>query len=583
MVVISNLIITSGEFRGLAHDVYSLVREVLAENVPGAEMLPESHEVIDNNGNLNKEKLKESASILGDRATQEAYIAGGEAVQVAGEVIEPHARDAKNKQLDESNKQAGKMQGKELLEKGRAQAQDLTNEAKSIASNVARDAQLTEEQKQQLTSRLIGILDEVQTNPEYRKAVEGFIGILGSLKVLAADAIDKTSETAGVDQAKEDDNLKLAAKNARRAVENFAGKKSLDKLIKSFQNFHEKAENDEVIQRKFKEINAFLHKSLKDNKFVHQKDYPDQASRLIGDIRSYLSKNYRGPVQNVMNELTQFNNAIQEDPTTNTMIKDLESLTAELFLDDKGRPTVKYDLLNDFTKFVPVLASKMEILHIPRLEDSDEDYEYILDNITLRCSNIVPRLVHVRTDTEFNTEKERIENAVSIKMHAINASAEKVAFYYKKRVALMNLEDAGIVNVNIPDEGMDIYIKLLPRIVSDNPEDVQVNQKHAAFRVESVRCKVNQIKITTQHTKYQAIYSLFSRLIQSRVRKEIEENVAKGVRTFLESVDAQITGANDNNKNQAKLDAKPSAYTDKDVIDSHPEGWKSEAFTVKAE
>ncbi|KAI9295541.1 hypothetical protein K502DRAFT_335085 [Neoconidiobolus thromboides FSU 785] len=571
LLVISKLTVTNNEFRSLLADLYNLVRDVLKDNVPGAEHLPTADDLTDKQGNLDTDKAKRSAEQSANKMADEAHEnLDGDAKDVADKARRGDTKGLEDTASKLADKAAQEL-AQSLTEEAKKQAGDAYGQAKKTAENIVNDLQLSEEQKENLSNRLVGILDEVQTNRETQRAIEGLLNVLAKLRKNALTAAEKAKSKAGA-EVDESDNLQEASRNAKKAVENFAGGHSLDKLFERLYEFAEFVEKDKDLNKLMHENHEFMIKSLKDNKFVHQKDYTDKAIDRFEKTRDMLLNKYRQPVRSVMDEASGFMKDLKEDPTTNRMVKDLDGLTRELFLDANGKPTIKYDLLQDFQKFVPVLSKRLELLEIPRISEQDDDNEYILDNIKLSCSNIVPKTVRVRTDTEFDTEEERIVNAVSIKMQGIQAQAREVAFYYKRKVLLMNMEDAGLVDVVIPNDGMDIFLKLAPPVISTSDKPNQtISKDERPFRVLDSRCRVNEINIKFQHTKFGPIYKLLNKVIQSQVKRDIEKMVGEGIRNFLEGIETTVTqGIDLGNKDKT---SKP--------LDPSPEGWKSDAFNVK--
>ncbi|KAI0226070.1 hypothetical protein L0F63_005234 [Massospora cicadina] len=619
LVVLSRLIVTSSEFRGLLADLYNFVRDVLRNNdIPYAENLPHSDQVTRKDGSIDVGKAKESATTAAEKAKSDAYskldkdsqqkleqAKGGNHKKPAKDLADQAAQKLSQaaKPIVDKAAQGNTQEAKEHLlgkyedtsseaRKMASQAQrdgkDALNQASSKLDNVAQDLKLSEEQQELLADRFASILDELQSNPEAQKAIDGLMEVLSNLRRNANTVAQRAKETAGR-EVDENRDLREAAKNAKRAVENFAGQHSLDRLFQLLHDFSEKVEND-------KELNELL----RENRQFFNKEFSDAAGKHFNRTRDILLSKYREHINCLSDEAQSFITDLKEDPTTNRAVRDLENLTRELFLDADGRPTIKFDLLQDFQKFIPVLSRRLECLEIPRICAQDDDTEYILDNITLVCSNIVPKTVRVRTDTEFDTEQEKIMNVVSVKIQGVQAAAREVAFYFKKKVTILgNMEDAGMVDVAIDGDGMDVFLKLAPKTISTSSTsgtDVGFNlgtgvvtgastlpgasagaapvyatvpgAGERAFRVLESKCRVNSIHVKFQYTKYDLLYKVFNKLIQSTIKRQIETQVSEGIRTFLEGIEHSVSSQNQ--PIDASQPSKP--------LDPRPDGWKSEAF-----
>ncbi|KAJ9076161.1 hypothetical protein DSO57_1028891 [Entomophthora muscae] len=594
MVVLSKLLVTSSEFRGLFADVYNLVRDVLRENdIPYAEHLPHSDDITNEDGSVDSEQAKSSAKSLAKNAKHDIYSSldkdsqrkldqvsndSGEqskqkflnqVVKDFGQAIKPITDEATQGNTQEAKEHVEKKyesaahEAKEKVREYKEKAQQKMDQTTKKLRGVAEDFELTEEQQDKLIDRFASILGELRSNPETRQAIDGMFDSLSALKGNTESLGNKAKVTfEGEIDANKD--LSEAAKNAKKTVENFAGNHSLDDLFQMLRDFSEDTKDDTELKQLFDENRKFFDKVSREPQFVHTKEFGNAVSVRFDQSRKLLLKKYREPVNRISKEAQSFVNDLKEDPTTNRAIRDLQSLTREVFLDANGRPTAKFDLLQDFQQFVPALSQHLERLNIPRIYEKDDDGEYILDNISLICTHIVPKLVHVRIDSIFDTEEEVMKSVINVKLQGVQASAHEIAFYFKKNMSIFGeVEDAGLADVVIGEEGMDFYLKLAPKEISTGETPGSTER---AFRVLASKCRVNDLSVRLRYTKHDFLYSIFNRMIQNKVKRSIENAVSEGVRDFLEGVE-QVAF---HSSLDSGIESKP--------LDPRPDGWKSDAF-----
>ncbi|CAG8809419.1 20065_t:CDS:1, partial [Racocetra fulgida] len=72
--------------------------------------------------------------------------------------------------------------------------------------------------------------------------------------------------------------------------------------------------------------------------------------------------------QKITDEAAAFNDSLQEDRTTLRWTRDLECLVKDVFLDEKGHPTIKFELIKDFGKILSMVTEKLKFIPLPRLE-----------------------------------------------------------------------------------------------------------------------------------------------------------------------------------------------------------------------
>ncbi|KAJ9063985.1 hypothetical protein DSO57_1035158 [Entomophthora muscae] len=585
MVVLSKLLVTSSEFRGLIADIYNLLRDVLRDNdVPYAEHLPHSDTFTNKDGTIDSEQAKVSIrkaaadlkqdtySRLGQDFHQEdqaKHVKKKESLQDVVEFAVMNAAKSAQDSIQEgnSNYDITTPEGKDSIKEAQEKAHSVVNQASHKLKDAVKDFRLAEEQQDLLADRFASILDELRNNPEARQAVDGMLEALSDLKSDTECLGNKAKENFN-QEVDENKDLGEAAKNAKRTVENFAGNHSLDTLLQMLREFKEDTKKDDELKQLMHDNREFFNKASQDTQFVHSKEFSKATGERFHRTRNLLLNKYREPIKNLSIEAQSFVQDLKEDPATNRAIRDMQDLTRELFLDADGRPAVKFDLLRDFQKLIPVLSKRLEKLDIPRICEKDDSGEYILDNISLACNHIAPKSVHVRTDTQFDTDEEMLMSMVNIKLSGIQASAYEIAFYFKKKLAVLgNVEDSGLVDVVIGKEGMDLSLKLAPREISTGV--APSTDKHV-FRVLEAKCRVNDISVKLRYTKHDFLYKVLNRIIQNNVKRQIEKAVGDGIRKFLEGVESVAS-------NRSSLDSSIKSQP----LDTRPDGWKSEAFSIQ--
>jgi len=212
--------------------------------------------------------------------------------------------------------------------------------------------------------------------PEYQEALSNLINIVSRLTQQSKEVSGHVTGTAKsqVGESTDQTSLQKAQKNAKELVENFANHKSLDPLINALRELGKNIQADEELRSYFKELKEFVLSSLRDPQFVQETDYVQHGSRLIDRGRYLLLEKYSDLSNRISDEAISFNEALQNDRTTAQWTHDFENLIRDVFLDEKGQPTLKFELIRDFGKILPVIADKLKYLPLPRIEKYDFIY-----------------------------------------------------------------------------------------------------------------------------------------------------------------------------------------------------------------
>ncbi|ORX99372.1 hypothetical protein K493DRAFT_299406 [Basidiobolus meristosporus CBS 931.73] len=509
------LLVTSTQFRRLVNDVTSIFQELVASSIPN---YPEQSKYTDDAGIPRDHEA--TFDEVDERVLETLQKSGKQLYQNAEESVKPYI-----KQIEDGDMPVNKA------------TKELIQEVKQNIQHRLKNARLSSEQEDHLINRIRNVFRELQENPEFQEAVDELSNVASSLKSRAMDAESLVAETAETMTEAGGDNLAIARANAKELVEKFAGNKSLDPLIQSISRLHSEYSVDEELSAFVRDLKEFIRRSIRESQFTDRPEYKKEVSGFIDKGQNIMDRKYRPHFQQISNEVTSFNTALQHDRTTQAFARDLEKLTQDVFLDESGKPTIKYDLVKDFAKLVPVIAKKLEYLPLPRVEHSDEQFDVILDNIVLKCSNIAPDYIHLETDTlgDTNPETEQsLHNNVYIKFANIQVEAKNMAFYYKKKTFPW-MTDVGYIDLTMPDDGITMDMTL-----NTTPAPDPVTGRNHVYEVKQVETSVKELKLTVHNSKHDILYKLLSPIINSKVRQIIEEQVSIRAHETMMKIEEQI-------------------------------------------
>ncbi|CAI2183236.1 12595_t:CDS:2 [Funneliformis geosporum] len=515
VILIPQLLITSSEFRKLINDIHSIIQDSLLRNVPGKEPPTETGPEL---GTDQEKSIQEAKQETKQQARESTYPVAKTAAKVSGAHI---------KEFSEGNKS--------LQEAATGGAKELAMRVKDTVVNI----QLTEEQRDKLVERFKNVMIETQSRPEYQQALSNIINIVSCItqqsKEVSGHVANKTKTQ--VQESTDEESLQIAKQNAKDLIENFANRKSLDPLINALRELGSRIKTDEDLRSYFKDLQDFILSSLRDTQFVQQTDYREHGSRLIDTGRHLLLERYSDTTQHIVDEASAFNQALQEDRTTAQWTSDFENLIRDMFLDERGQPTVKFELIKDFGKIIPVVADKLKYLPLPRIENSDEEYDYIFDNVVLYLSELMPKHLHMSFTSDINLDREEndvVQNTAFIEISKLRADARNIAFYYKKKKGLINMMDVGLVDFSIPKNGLTIKVKLLLNLPSDSNPSLDIKVLEADTTIDSLTLKLHD-------TKHDFLYILLTPLVEKRLKKQLANMVTDKVIKFFNYVKDSIT------------------------------------------
>jgi len=168
---------------------------------------------------------------------------------------------------------------------------------------------------------------------------------------------------------------------------------------------------------------------------------------------------------------------------------------------------------------------------------SDEEYDYIFDNIVLHLAEIMPKHLRMNFTADINLdrdEKDILQNTAYIEISKVNADARNIAFYYKKKKGLINMMDVGLVDFAIPKNGLTIKLKVLLNPPSEaNPTlDIRVLESDTI---------IDDLKLRLHDTKHDILNTILTPLVEKRLKTQVAKMVSAKMAASVEYIKENIT------------------------------------------
>ncbi|CAJ0749086.1 20533_t:CDS:2 [Entrophospora sp. SA101] len=470
---ISQLIVTNSEFRKLINDIGTIAQDIIAKHEPSSSEIPtpetkDKKEIVAEikDGEKDKEKGPEDkkgivAETKKDKENKEKGI--GEAV-------------SKTSQKAQEKVSTAAKSTTELTE------HHIKEDSKEITSDIISSYQLSPEACERLVTRFKNVIIEIQKKPKYQQAIKDLINVIPQITEKSSEfATHITQHIVVVGSSSTNDQQKRgstpsmsssAVEQNTKDVESFADNRSLYPLISTLNDFGQKIKHDEDLREFLKDLEHFILSSLLEPEFVKKTDYIQQGSGVINKGRKLLLGHYCELTQTIVGEVQEFNKAMMEDKATMELKRDVDILIEDLFLNEIGQFTFKFQLVKDFSIILPRLAKRLEYIPLPEYEYSDENIEFNADNIVLHVQHeLFPKHINIGLNAEIGLNRPE-ENRDSLDL----------------RIAILTLPTDGSKPISIKLERNDIQdliIKQAHQLVERFEEQMIIVQTQV---MQNYRC-----------------------------------------------------------------------------------------------
>jgi len=435
-----------------------------------------------------------------------------------------------------------KEQTKDTLKEGKEQVEKIAQKAVDAVQEKIQNLDISDEDRERIMTNFKNIVLDIQAHPDYKPAVKHLQNLFKRMRRTVKPIVDAQLREVE-EKAKEgslDSEVAHLEELLEQAVQKFARGKDLSPLKSQTRELFNEIKEDEDFEKFLDDLTEFLGKSVQEPKFVESTDYSSEFNDFFTRGSALLDKKseYRTLLKSISKELRTIGRYISTDPGLQALDASVRALTKDAFFDDKGRPVVKTELLEDLRRVLPsIIKENLANVPLPRLEYSDEDYDFVLDNVVLHGDAIVPRYVTVDTRTTVDTTEESADKAltmhVRVQLTEMYISADDIHFSYKKKTGIPHISDTGFLDFATPHSGKGITLECT---LSPN-----FTEQKRSFDLVETKCEIDSLDIKIHDVKKHTIlYKLFKPIIDTVVRKKTEDAICSKIFDTLFSVDGAV-------------------------------------------
>ncbi|KAJ3305234.1 hypothetical protein HDV03_001832 [Kappamyces sp. JEL0829] len=439
-------------------------------------------------------------------------------------------------------------------------AQDVTAEAATIAGNNLAKVQVPKDLSDKSYELFRTKLNILRSRPEFRKAaddlIEGLSDFVQHIQRKAENVLTTAKEKAEsaerqeavymvkvsgpvTEQTTVQATLPPTAKQPRRLsasekewkiayhhglalLSGSSAGDQLTSLIEEFQQFLTTVAKDDQITQWFRDWKQWTLKIFKEDGYIKSDRFTEDYRKLGKEFEDLTGGKHQKQVESLANRAQDFVKATTEDPTLQRAGDVANSLFTNLFLDTNGNFTIKRELLDDFSRIVPVLAEKVSKLPLPGIEYEDDEMYLKVDNIILESSGLVPTVFDISTNAHIDVNVPSIDGYFTLHLHHIQLSGHDMDFSYRKKT-FPGISEVGKADLRIYDRGISADIQYRP----------WAREETQGIKLEKCDVNIDALDIKVHDTQNHSAF--LHTLLRPRLRSVLKDEISKLLATTLES------------------------------------------------
>ncbi|KAI9827828.1 MAG: hypothetical protein M1832_004317 [Thelocarpon impressellum] len=562
---LGTLLISNGQFRKLLSDATILIRDMAgdaAQNAagrvnPSQDRLAQIDRPADDNTwhevpDLSRDNLRNQAK--GQFNKQKPFdqndvkAAAGDATQAShpGDSRDPADAAA----LAAQDQQRGTASGVDasagvsaaantLRDKAAQNVPDDTKDRARDTANKTRDQtknylsnKMPQERREQIIWRLKKMVVEIQGHQDYQQAIETLLNLAEQYTGHAGNVAEQSKGT--VKGVHEDSHLRAAETDLRTLIERFANSTSADDLLDSVNAIYRDADRDPELKGWFRNINAFVRRSLKEEGYVMQDDATREWNKIYDQGQFLFRDRYRNHTDRVVDELRFLADQFDKDPQNRAFADSMQKLFNDLGNDQNGKPTFKPHLVKDLTNVIlPELFESVRYVPIPRIEYSDHMIDAVVENLVIESDNLMPNVFEFGSDNYFRFGRKQIASKASHKtmlsVSGVQMDLRDVSYYVKKKSGFPAITDLGVADIFMGGQGFSFKAKMATADAKD---------RQHFFKLDTVVVDVKHLNIKLKQSKHKTLFNIFKPLLFRVLRPAIQKVLEKQIKDYVTQADA---------------------------------------------
>jgi len=230
---------------------------------------------------------------------------------------------------------------------------------------------------------------------------------------------------------------------------------------------------------------------------------------------------------------------IKNDSTTNEFVSKVQKLFADFALDSQGRPDL-YSLQDSLNQLrlilIPVLSKQLASMPIPKVEGSNENYDFALENVTVYVSDFIPEMVHLRTKSDTKLDVTKLEASkqelkVVLDIEKFRPRFDNVVFWYKRK-HFPKLEDKGIADIDL-SAGEGTKIKIIWKVKSEA-------NKPFTFSLMKVKAVIDKMDIKIKDAKHDVLDKIATTMFIGTIKQQVAQAIVNNLVDSLQPINDQM-------------------------------------------
>ncbi|KDE06435.1 hypothetical protein, variant [Microbotryum lychnidis-dioicae p1A1 Lamole] len=447
----------------------------------------------------------------------------------------------------------GDVSSKQLKKKVLRGAEDAKDDALASISKSGRqlksyvDEKLPTDVKDVFIERFKGVVNEVQSNPDYEDSLNTIVGLVRKYAARSKVALKQAASSVEAN-VETNDKADSAASLFREIVESFTG--DLSPVFQAADKVARDLENDSRIESLLEDAESLLDRAINDPGYITSSRAQRRAESLYDQAQELVNLNAAWK-KDADNFVAESNKCLQRAANDKALVqlgdrferlgKAFTKFTQTGFtLTDAG------SMWSDLTQvFLPRILGALEEIPLPRVEFTSEEVDLVIDNVRFTSTSFVPDATHFRNHNEITVKKgyaayaSEFSTSTTLSISGLRLQAKDISYYLHKKTGWLTIEDYGMLDIKIgterEDNGLDVTLTV---------KNAEESDRESFFKLTRVEVAVTGFSISI-HDSQHPIRNFFARpALRGYIEKQFVSTLEEQIAAMFQQADRVIYDLN---------------------------------------
>jgi len=435
-----------------------------------------------------------------------------------------------------------------IARKGQRLMEDISKKFEGLTSEQTNEtteqlgeksnSQFTDEEWETILNQIQRIFIILSREPTYRLGINQLFNLFDIFRRMNL----KKNLPNSSDMFAAETHIRRAQLETEELVANFAGRETLDHFKRQLINLIEIFDQNPDIRNYLYELKQCISRTMSEEE-VMSPEFRNKSREYVNRGRELMKQVKEEEVEDFFKSADELLNKIKNDDFVKILRQQAKAIRSDLsYVDADGTVRVDIDMLSKLQSvLLPILAETLQYIPMPRMESTDPDQDFWLDNITLCGFDIIPDYIDFNLESKAKISLKDIQSRGShtklvIRLDPLRTELKDMKFYFKKKTFPV-LEDSGIVTVRIGGEGAELIMNFTV-IQKPGESTPRLTEGHANVNIRNMDIEFDKASLD-----HDLLIPMMTTVFKKEIQLQIEKVVAINLSKIVQKMGDRITQA----------------------------------------